>query len=96
MIVFSNLEFIFRFLPVFLIVYYLTPARYKDAVLFLGSIFVYAQADYKAAILLIIAVILNFAIGQIVYDDPKKDNEKNRKKRAKELCTVDNRNTYRI
>ena len=80
MIVFSNLEFIFRFLPIFLIVYYLTPARYKDAVLFLGSIFVYAQADYKAAILLIIAVILNFAIGQIVYDDPKKDNEKNRKK----------------
>ncbi|MBO5565555.1 MAG: MBOAT family protein [Lachnospiraceae bacterium] len=80
MIVFSNLEFIFRFLPVFLIVYYLTPARYKDAILFLGSIFVYAETDLKAAVLLIAAVVLNFVLGQIVYDDPKKNDAAKRKK----------------
>ena len=35
--VFSSLPFLFVFLPVFLIVYYLLPGRYRNAWLFLGS-----------------------------------------------------------
>ena len=35
---FSGLEFIFRFLPVFLILYYLVPETLQDLVLFVGSL----------------------------------------------------------
>ena len=40
--VFSSFEFLFRFLPIFLILYYITPRNYKNHVLFAGSILFYA------------------------------------------------------
>ena len=45
MIVFSGLEFMFRFLPIFLLAYYLTPARFRDYVLFGGSFIFYASGE---------------------------------------------------
>lgn len=57
--VFSSLEFIFRFLPVFLIIYYLAPARFRNIVLFIGSIVFYTLGDYKYLILLFLSVIVN-------------------------------------
>ena len=43
MINFSGVDFIFRFLPVFLILYCLIPSKYTDVLLFAGSIFFYAS-----------------------------------------------------
>lgn len=64
--VFSSLEFIFRFLPVFLIIYYLVPIRFRNAVLLLGSIIFYTLGDYKYLVLLLLSVIVNyFAAGHI-------------------------------
>ena len=49
MILFNSLTFLFRFFPVFLAVYYLTPARFREIVLFFGSIAFYAMgAGYMA------------------------------------------------
>ncbi len=71
MIVFSSLEFIFRFLPVFLVIYYLTPARYRDVPLLLGSIFVYAVTEPKMVFLLLAAVFVNVLFGQLIAEsDP--------------------------
>lgn len=39
--VFSSLEFIFQFLPIFLLIYFLCPARYKNFCLFAGSMIFY-------------------------------------------------------
>ena len=39
--VFSSLEFIFQFLPIFLLIYFLSPARYKNFCLFAGSMLFY-------------------------------------------------------
>ena len=39
--VFSSLEFIFQFLPIFLLIYFLCPARYKNFCLFAGSMLFY-------------------------------------------------------
>ena len=58
--VFSSLEFIFRFLPVFLIVYYLVPARFRNIVLLIGSIIFYTVGDYKYLFLLILSTIVNY------------------------------------
>nr|WP_033168094.1 MBOAT family O-acyltransferase [Clostridium sp. KNHs205] len=58
--VFSSLEFIFRFLPLFLIIYYVMPARFRNAVLFLGSLCFYAWGDLKYLVLILISILVNF------------------------------------
>ena len=40
--VFSSLNFIFIFLPLFLFAYYVTPAAFRNSTLFAGSILFYA------------------------------------------------------
>ncbi|MFR2827984.1 MAG: hypothetical protein ACLTCQ_28135 [Enterocloster bolteae] len=35
--VFSSLEFVFRFLPVFLVIYYIVPGRWKKSLAFYGE-----------------------------------------------------------
>ncbi|WMJ89851.1 MBOAT family O-acyltransferase [Anaerocolumna sp. MB42-C2] len=57
--VFSSLEFIFRFLPVFLILYYTIPIKYRNLVLFLGSICFYALGDTKSLILIFLSIVIN-------------------------------------
>ena len=39
---FSSLVFIFRFLILFMLIYFLTPEKYRNMVLFAGSIIFYA------------------------------------------------------
>ncbi len=58
--VFSSLEFIFRFLPLFLIIYYVMPARFRNAVLFLGSLCFYAWGDLKYLVLILISILVNY------------------------------------
>lgn len=60
---FTNMFFIGRFLPIFLIVYYLAPSKFRDAILFIGSILFYAYGDKKMALLLVILTIINYYIG---------------------------------
>ena len=60
--VFSSLEFIFRFLPLFLLIYYIIPARFRNAVLFLGSLCFYAWGDLKYLFLILISILINYFI----------------------------------
>ncbi len=62
--VFSSLEFIFRFLPIFLIFYYITPNQYKNAILLMGSICFYALGEPVYVILILLSVLINFVIGK--------------------------------
>ena len=72
MVVFSSLEFLFRFLPVFLIVYYVTPARHREAVLFLGSIFFYAVGEPRFVLLLLALTVINYVLGDSLFFRKKK------------------------
>ena len=62
--VFSSLEFIFRFLPVFMLIYYIVPAYWKNAVLLLGSIVFYAFGEPKYVLLIIVSVLVNYFIAR--------------------------------
>ncbi len=70
MIVLSGLPFLFRFLPVFLIVYYICPVRYRNAALFLGSVFFYATGEPYFLLLLLGAVVVNYMTGQLIWRRP--------------------------
>jgi len=59
-VVFSSLEFIFRFLPLFLIIYYIVPKKFQNAVLLTGSLCFYAWGDLKNLVFLLISVFINF------------------------------------
>ena len=67
--VFSSLEFIFLFLPAFMIVYGLVPTKYKNATLFAGSIFFYSMGVLKRPIyivLFLLTILFNFIIGEFI------------------------------
>lgn len=63
MINFSGLAFIFRFLPVFLLIYYIVPARHRDKALLAGSIVFYAAGEPYFTVLLIVLTLINYYIG---------------------------------
>lgn len=64
---FSSLEFIFRFLPIFLVVYYLVPARAKDHVLFFGSLIFYALGEPIYVFLMLTTIIVNYVLARKKY-----------------------------
>lgn len=62
--VFSSTFFILMFLPVFLLVYYLTPMRFRSVLILAGSWFFYAWWRVDFLGILIGVTLWNFAIGQ--------------------------------
>jgi len=61
---FSDLNFLFRFIPAFLIVYYLTPAKQRMWTLFVGSFLFYSLGEPKLFIILLIAALANFVLAK--------------------------------
>jgi alginate O-acetyltransferase complex protein AlgI len=72
MINFSDLTFIFRFLPVFLIVYYLTPIEFRMFTLLVGSLTFYAIGDLRLFPVLLGAVFVNFLFARAIHSGNKK------------------------
>lgn len=69
--VFSSLEFIFRFLPIFLIVYYLTPDRHKNIPLMAGSLIFYALGEPVYIVLILLSILINFRLGLAISRHPR-------------------------
>lgn len=65
--VFSSFEFLFRFLPFFLIIYYIVPGKLKNFVLFAGSVVFYTFGEAEYVLLLIASVVINYLIGRMMY-----------------------------
>ncbi|MGN0592889.1 MAG: MBOAT family O-acyltransferase [Ruminococcus sp.] len=64
--VFSSIEFIFRFLPLFLIGYYIAPNQHKNLILFLGSLIFYAWGEGFYLLLLLLSLLVNFIFGKLI------------------------------
>lgn len=61
---FAGLEFIFRFLPIFLLIYYVIPDKYKDMVLLLGSLFFYAMGEPVFLPVFLLLIWVNYLFGK--------------------------------
>ncbi|MBO5733480.1 MAG: MBOAT family protein [Clostridia bacterium] len=61
--VFSSILFLYYFLPFILILYYLSPKKRKNAVLFVGSLFFYAWGEPVYVALLLLSTVFNYFIG---------------------------------
>ena len=72
MINFAGLEFIFRFLPIFMIIYWIIPSAYQDALLFVGSLIFYASGAKWFVLLLLGLVFVNYLVGEMVWVPPRR------------------------
>lgn len=80
--IFSSIEFLLFFLPVFLMVYRLVPDRMKNAVLLLGSLIFYTYGEPKFLVLLMVSVLVNYFFGlHIGQGARQKGTDRKQKKR---------------
>lgn len=62
--IFSSIEFLLCFFPVFLLFYSLTPQKLKNVTLLTGSLIFYAFGDIRYLPLLMVSILFNFYIGR--------------------------------
>lgn len=70
--VFSSIEFIFRFLLIFLVVYYITPRRYRNIILLTGSLVFYAWGETTYFFLIISSILINYVLTLIMEKSGKR------------------------
>ena len=63
---FTTIAFMFRFLPIFLIVYYVVPTRYKNMILLIGSFVFYAWGQHFYLLLLMLSIVVNYTFGRLI------------------------------
>lgn len=64
---FTSMEFLFRFFPIFLVVYYLVPSKHRTMVLLLGSVIFYAVGEPVFIGLLLALTVLNYLLGNQIW-----------------------------
>lgn len=77
--VFSSLLFMFRFLPIVLILYFIAPKKLRNFVLFIASLIFYAWGEPVYVVLMIFSTVVDYTHGLWVY----KLKEKNEMGKAK-------------
>jgi len=67
--VFSSLQFIFIFLPIFLVIYFIVPTNWRNFWIFVGSIAFYSFGTLdkpQYILLLFMSVLVNFSLGKAI------------------------------
>ncbi len=74
--VFSSLLFLFRFLPVMLLAYYAAPVRFRNGVLFIGSLIFYGWGEPVYISLLLFSTLVDYIHGRLVWHFREEGREK--------------------
>ena len=61
--VFSSILFLFRFLPIVLLIYYLCPFRLKNAVILIASLIFYAWGEPRFILLMFASILADYCAG---------------------------------
>ncbi len=61
--VFSTILFLFRFLPIALLLYYLAPGKLKNTVLFLCSLVFYSWGEVRFFPIMVVLILINYIAG---------------------------------
>lgn len=64
--VFSSVLFLFRFLPIFMICYFLVPGRMKNLILLVGSLFFYAWGEPVYVVLMLFSTVSDYIHGRLI------------------------------
>ena len=94
--VFSSVEFLLYFLPIFFLFYWISPKKFKNFTLLLGSLFFYAKGEPAYLALLIGSVYCNYYIGLCLgknrsyhrFEYNEKEEQKEQKKKRRLLVAA--------
>ena len=64
--VFSSILFLFRFLPIVLLLYFIAPGKIKNLVLFLMSLLFYAWGEPVYVVLMLFSTVVDYTHGLLV------------------------------
>lgn len=64
--VFSSPVFLFGFLPIVLLVYYLSPKTMRNVTLLLFSLMFYAWGEVFYVVVMIVSIVLNYIVGRLI------------------------------
>ena len=71
--VFSNLVFLYAFLPLSILLYFLVPGiRAKNVILLLFSLLFYGWGEPVYILLMLISIVVNYFLGCLMEDEPEK------------------------
>ncbi|WIV13738.1 MBOAT family O-acyltransferase [Proteiniborus sp. MB09-C3] len=77
--VFSSILFLFYFLPFVLIVYFISPRKYRNFILLIASLFFYSWGEPRYIWIMIFSTVLDYTCGRLVhYYKGNKDQNKAR------------------
>ncbi len=65
--VFSSLMFMFRYLPIVLLLYFLAPKKFRNTILFIASLIFYAWGEPIYVVLMLFSTVVDFTHGLLVY-----------------------------
>lgn len=84
--VFSSLLFLFRFLPVALILYFIVPDKFRNFVLFIISLIFYGWDEPRYILLMLFSTVLDYSVGRAIRRSRLKGKESGAKLAL--LCSV--------
>ena len=61
--VFSSILFLFQFMPLFFLLYYLAPHRFRNVLLLIASLVFYGWGEPKYIVLILISILVNYITG---------------------------------
>lgn len=64
---FSGIDFLFRFLPVFMVIYLLVPAKFRNVVLLVGSLVFYGIGEPFFVLLLAASLLVNYGLSRLLF-----------------------------
>lgn len=76
--VFSTIEFLFQFLPLFLLGYYLTPTKYRNITLIIGSLIFYAIGSGWYTLLLLLSLFVNYGLSRFFSGSHSRDPQRSK------------------
>ncbi len=65
--VFSSLLFMFRFLPIVLLLYFIAPKSWRNAILFFSSLVFYAWGEPVYVVLMLFSTVVDYTHGMLVH-----------------------------
>ena len=75
--IFSNIFFLFRFLPVVLLIYYIVPYKYKNGIITIASLIFYSWGEVKYFPIMIASTVVDFFASRTI--ERNRDNIRIRK-----------------
>ena len=69
---FSSVQFLFFFLPIFLILYYIVPFKLKNLILLIFSLIFYAWGEPIYIVLMVFSSIVDYTNGRLIEKYPSK------------------------